>query len=136
MEFKTQEEKLKLLEETVLYYSENTLRRCIRVENVYAKCFYNGANNELAESKGCAIGRLLSKELAEQFDTILFNDSDSSVKFMFKYLPENVQAYGIDYLIELQRIHDNKANWDGNGLTIQGRENVKAIEKSIINKTI
>ncbi len=115
---KTKAEKLKLIEETVLYYSENPLRRCI---NTSGNCFYFGGNNEVTESEGCAIGRIMPKEFAESLDNEFKPDFiHSGVRDIFSRLPKDVKEYGKSFLCDLQALHDSPSYWDKEGLTFEG----------------
>lgn len=130
---KTKKDKLKLLKETVKYYSKNTKRRCLQ-DGV---CFYNGQRNYRTKSKGCAIGRLLDTETAEMIDkNYSFEGIPSGVDDIFTLLPENIQDYGIDFLTELQNLHDSALHWDESGLTNTGRRKVEIIENAINSEEI
>ena len=129
---KTKEEKLALLNETILYYSENTKRRCRQInENGENACFYNGANNNKTESSGCAVGRLIPIELAEELDN-RFEGIDSTVFEVFHFLPQNVKDYGKKFLGKLQLLHDVDEHWDEMGLTEIGNEYVFNTFKNIL----
>lgn len=131
---KTNEEKIQLLNETVAYYSENTLRRCIKAD---FNCFYDGANNTFTASDGCAIGRLLTKELRAELDLEFKNNSVNSGVFnIFNRLPKEVQSYGKTYLLRLQNFHDNSIFWDDAGLSDYGITEVKYLISQITNNTI
>ena len=129
-----QSKKIAVLNETVAYYSENTLRRCI-MDN--GTCFYSGSKNELTESGGCAIGRLLSKELSNLLDNeFTFNkykgNGGCGTKAIFKKLPLEIQDYGENFLRELQTLHDNNVFWRVNDLTIDGKKYVRDIKHKIL----
>lgn len=120
--------KLKLLEETILYYSENTLRRCRKDKT----CFYDGSRNTEVESQGCAIGRILPKELAKQLDDeYTFGSKLSDVVDVYHLLPIEIQDYGVQFLSRLQQIHDANDYWDGNGLTEAGKIAVQRFKYDI-----
>ena len=114
---KTQEDKLKLLEETKLYYSEDPLRRCTG----HFGCFYSGSSNKKTTSLGCAIGRLIPTELAEEIDTeFKHNEQFSGVIHIFDRLPTELQEYGKSYLVQLQMFHDSDSYWNDKGITSRG----------------
>ncbi len=135
--YQLQKNKLRILEETVLYYSENTKRRCLHHDEDKTICFYYGANNVNAESDGCAIGRLLPKELADKFDReYSFNNKKGSVIKLFDLLPLELQEYGLPFLSQLQSFHDKNYYWTDNGLSAFGEALVERfkieIEKNVI----
>lgn len=137
MEPKTQEQKLQLLKETVAYYSKDTKRinagelaECgIRV------CCYSGTTLD-NDSEGCAIGRLLSLELRQFLDSeYVLNQKSSGLKNIFIHLPEDIKAYGKEFLFQLQILHDDVRNWNEKGLTPIGKGKVTRMKTSI-NKNI
>ena len=109
----TKEKQLQLLEETITYYTENPLRRCIDNDG----CYYSGDRNKLSESDGCAIGRLIPNELALELD----KQGQLGVEEIFEDLPIEIQVYGNDFLNKLQSLHDSKSFWDADGLTENGK---------------
>ena len=128
---KTKEEKIALINETVAYYSEDPLRRCFYESG---ECFYSGTNNKNATSEGCAIGRLIPKELAEELDKEFFYDiGNSGVKEIFDRLPIDLQAYGVKFLSELQGLHDNPEYWREHGLSDEGAERVELLIYNLMN---
>lgn len=80
------------------------------VENV---CMYNHDFNG-----GCAVGRLIPKELAARLSGIISRSH-------LKLLPDEVAELGLEFLEQLQSLHDVKANWDEIGLTAQGLVNAQ-----------
>ncbi len=135
---KTQEEKLKLLKETVLYYTENTLRRCVKDSATFGViCYYNGASNKLVESKGCAIGRLLPTELTEKLDKEFeFDYLNSGVFNIINRLPIEVQGYGCEFLTHLQKLHDTNKCWNSEGLSEVGKKSMNDLIYKINNGLI
>ena len=129
--------KLKLLEETILYYSENPLRRCRETFDGESQCFYDGSRNSLAESDGCAVGRLLPQELKIHLDdNYTFNQLCAGVDDIFDLLPDDIKAYGLTFLSDLQVLHDNSDYWDENGLTETGKACASRIKTEIENNLI
>ena len=123
----TIEKQLQLLEETVAYYSENTLRRCV----IDRHCMYSGKLITLTESDGCAVGRLLPKELAEKFDEL----GGGIIAKYFDLLPKKIKGYTLNFLRTLQRLHDNPIYWNdsGSGLTKLGKNYFEIFKNEINN---
>ena len=68
---------------------------------------------------GCAIGRhILDKGLCKKLD----NMSNGSVILdeVFELLPDNLKELGKNFLFEIQKLHDNKYNWNADGLSEKG----------------
>ncbi len=110
IEPKTKEQKLALLKETAGFY--NSGNRSTSTQYYITSCHYYGL-------VGCAIGRLIpDKQLCRHLD----NEGKSSVEEddIFQQLPEELQAYGQDFLAALQKLHDDKLNWDCLGLSTMG----------------
>lgn len=125
---KTLEEKqLALLEDTVKYYSEDTNLRCV---NKFDECYYSSKSVGKSNSKGCAIGRLVSPRLRIKLDEIC-----GTVTEIFDFLPKKIRDYGVEFLQELQYLHDKSDYWceDENGLTDWGKETLEEFKKGIAN---
>ena len=124
-----QKKQLQLLNETIAYYSENpTERRCVAKSG---GCFYSPKSAGKPNSEGCAIGRLLSPNKKEQLDNE--DSADTSVDFMFDYLPKKVQSHGKQFLSALQQLHDGGEDnglkyWSEKGLTEDGLKKVQEIK--------
>jgi hypothetical protein len=127
---KTKEERLVLLNETIAHYSENVNRRCVTTNGEgQFKCKYSGTTIDNAESDGCAIGRLLTPELRIQLDTKYGDTIPSGVEDIWEYLPDEIKGYGKLFLIDLQKLHDEIAFWDNEGLTGRGKLHVEEIKQ-------
>lgn len=117
--------RLELLEDTVNWFSANPNRRCINPDR---RCCYSPQslpNN--SKTTGCAIGRHLSPELALYLDENYTNNS--SVSEVFHNLPEDLQILGVDFLLNVQDLHDTDAYWGKNGLTEAGQRYVNKIKE-------
>ena len=113
---KLQQKQLAFLEETVKFY--NTNNRCVEG----SKCFYY-----LDGKDGCAIGRhIKNKTLCRSFDkyslTSVITDS------IFYSLPKKLQYLTQMFLDAIQKLHDNKQNWNKGGLSERGKGEVKIIK--------
>lgn len=122
MKTKLQKRQLKVLEETVQYYSKDTARRCTDGES----CSYS-AKTLGTKGKGCAVGRLLPLELRNELDE--YYVLGVGVAEIFDMLPKSVQSLSVKFLESLQDLHDLNLNWDDKGLTDFGIENVSRIKK-------
>lgn len=112
--------------DTIKYYSEDTSRRCVSE----GRCTYSPkALNK--NSKGCAIGRWLDKELQLKLDT--FEESSVQSGKVFDKLPKWMQGMGIYFLQHVQDLHDNGNNWNESGLSQLGKDAVNKIIDCILN---
>jgi len=109
----------KLLDETVNHFNKNN--RASVFDKMYSRCKYSHEYNG-----GCAIGRLLSREAAEECDriggTVLF-------PIIVDLLPPEVRELDVEFLREIQILHDDMANenWNDDGLSEQGFDKYKSI---------
>lgn len=126
---KTKEQKLALLEDTILYYSKKVSRRCTTKTDGIKKCKYSGKTLGI-KTKGCAIGRLLKSKLRDFLD-IEYKDKSSTVSDVFEDLPKSIKEYGESFLTMLQDLHDDDKNWSNEGLTGTGLKRYREIKKSI-----
>lgn len=133
MSEKLKKRQLEILEDTVKYYSENVLRRCVED----GACRYSPESLNIQDiSEGCAIGRLLPRDLCNKLDEL---DSDLSVRYFFhksdRYpnleIPQDILVLGKDFLIALQTLHDMDCYWDENGLSERGESFVGEIQQKI-----
>jgi hypothetical protein len=74
---------------------------------------------------GCAIGRELSDELAGRLIGAV------SATIVFNQLPDELKALGKDFLAVVQKLHDYTKYWNESGLSEEGKERVKEIERKI-----
>ena len=120
------EKQLALLNETVEYYSADPVgRRCVGER----RCAYSPIKLGLEDtSEGCAIGRKITAELAEEFDAEI-GDSSVSNRYIFDRLPEELKELTVQFLEVIQYLHDSDNSWDGKGLTQIGKERVEQIKR-------
>jgi len=116
---------VKLLDETMEYYSadpEN--RRCEGIQPISGgkMCFYSPVKANKPLSQGCAIGRLVSKKLKLELDTV--NPNGVGVNTIFHLIPLKLQKLGLPFLMQLQSFHDTKA-WDESSLIQLTYENLR-----------
>ena len=114
---------LKLLDETVKYYSEDTSRRALE----------NGACKYLTEDgRMCAVGRCLDKDKVDYID--IENVAVDTVLTMYHqpFIPEYSGYWG-KFWCELQTLHDNDIYWIGGKLSQSGKRKVERI-KLFINE--
>lgn len=75
-------------------------------------CVYVGTYKERGKPivpVGCAIGIMIPRKLGKHLDSML--DSAVCHQDVFDLLPPRVQALGLDFLTELQSLHDTARNW-------------------------
>jgi hypothetical protein len=112
-----------LLKETIAHFSVNP-RSTMSGEDT-PNCTYSGV--------GCAVGRLIKdKRLCRKLDK---NPTGNSVDEVFTKLPAYVKVYGVDFLSDLQDLHDVASNWTEHGqfrtLSDSGVVSVKAMFEKI-----
>lgn len=119
---------LKVLQETVDYYSADPLnRRSTAFVDGETICRYNPPNPKLSD--GCAVGRLVDPDLRPRLDG--HDGTSQTVGEIFDQLPKDVRSLGRRFLAELQIIHDCDENWDKGGLSDQGRRAVDKLKTNI-----
>lgn len=123
---KTKEEKLALLEETFNYYNDNVARRC----RTAFKCRYSGVSIDNPYTDGCAIGRLLTPELRLKLD-VQYHGVPVNSEGVWKLIPDEIKAYGSEFLRHLQLFHDHQHFWDFKGISSQGLQELSLIKSRI-----
>lgn len=86
-----------------------------RAMNESGRCVYYPTKN----SPGCAVGRWLPLEVVENSTLDGLPVVYSAV---WNELPKWMKEMGEGFLLECQRLHDNKSYWNDKGLSIEGRE--------------
>lgn len=120
-----QQKRLKFLEDTVKYYSEDINRRCINNKG----CYYSPKSISKENiSKGCAIGRHLTDKLKEELDENFENETVSKQQ-VFNLLPAELRELSKVFLRYVQRLHDTEIYWDSLGLTDLGEQYVGSIKE-------
>lgn len=123
----TQEE---YLLDTLEYYSVDPInRRCIS-ESIEIGCRYSPVTiKKEGLSEGCGIGRKLSPEAALEWDKL----GTTTIYRIFlrpemKVLaPEWMQEMDVDFLSDIQRLHDVSYNWCDKGLSNYGKASLVSI---------
>jgi hypothetical protein len=91
--FSTREE---VLQDTINYYWGKPERKCVEL----GVCKYP----PVGESEGCAVGRLVPREIADKLDE---RGSSISDEVQFNLLPEWMKEMGHQFWYKLQRMHDD-----------------------------
>ena len=102
--------KREIIEETLEYYSKNN-----RGLNEHQDCVYLAENGDM-----CAVGRCLIDPTKIEDGSIgmLF---DNSLE-LDKLLKEPYRGYSLDFWKDLQDFHDSPNYWEGNNLTLKGKQ--------------
>lgn len=123
--------RLAFLDDTAKYYNINN--RGVVPNSLHAggRCQY--ASTE--KSPGCAIGRHVFTNVAKELDQ-LGNIIDVYSKNRFDLLPLWMREMGVNFLSEMQQLHDNgfdgrSTYWDENGLTFNGIQKFESIKQLI-----
>jgi len=116
---------LAFLEDTVSFFNSSN-RNFIRKKNFVTlnneQCVYSPTEN----SPGCAIGRHLSKKLANELDRQKLTSVSYTV--IFDKLPDWMKDLGNAFLEDVQRLHDWSAYWTKDGLSKEGKLEVSRIK--------
>jgi len=113
--------KLEIIEVIAAYYSEDVNRRGVRDDGL---CQYFSKGGKM-----CAVGYCLKnpEEVAELEGGIsgVWGQEITVDKFKEEY-----QINSEDFWDDLQEFHDSKLNWDSNGLTYNGKEQLEKLRKT------
>ena len=104
-----------LLDNTVRHF--NSMNRSIK-DGTLNDCMYRSE-----DGYGCAIGREISDDLAKKLNNVSFGSVDN----IFDKLPLRLKNLGVNFLREIQFLHDLSGHWNKDGLSNIGRENVDRI---------
>ena len=109
------------LDNTVAHYTSKN--RCVNEDGL---CVYASTST----SEGCAIGRWMNPEIAKEIDkgaaTVDINIREV-IKEYPGCLPEFMNRYSVDFLMAVQRLHDDCEYWDERGLSQSGQREYNTI---------
>lgn len=106
------------LDDTVMYYSADVSRRAVvaidgpKDGEPKSACKYR-----TSDGRKCAVGRHVHDDAYD----ILMEGHSINTEAMKKYLPEKILSLGIDFLQEIQQLHDCDDNWNDKGISLQGK---------------
>lgn len=112
-----QERRLEILK----WEKENRTSQNRAINNSLA-CLYSG-------EIGCGVGRLIEdKDLCARLDS-LGGAAGVCNHLVFEQLPENVKELGRDFLMDLQKLHDDGHYWTPDGLSDDGNDFITVLEE-------
>lgn len=112
------------LEDTIKFYSEDTSRRAVREKGSVPKCVYR--LNQEGLIKKCAIGRHIRDE---DYNPEIESPSGILTNLLAQeVLPIRVSQLGLEFLQNIQRLHDEDENWNESGISELGHQTVKEIK--------
>jgi len=104
------------LDNMIAYYSEDPEHR--RSQAGPDTCFYHQSNGAK-----CAIGRWIPDD---QYDSAIEGVTVCD-DLVFRSLPEKLKDLGMDFLADVQKLHDNGHWWCANGLNETGEKRALAL---------
>lgn len=110
--------RLAFMDEAVAYYSTDVTRRA--KYGILNHCLY-----KTKDGKKCMIGRYISDE---NYDVKLENLTIHNERIQ-KSIPKNILELGVEFLHRMQLLHDHDHFWNKDGLTEQGKLELKTIIK-------
>lgn len=118
-----QSKQIAFLDETVAYYKTHPRG----VSSKTHRCSYQA---------GCAIGRHLDGQLAAKLDRYLdrYDDATVSNPALFERLPPTLQELDMEFLKDVQALHDIDDNWMMNNLGGQDLSPLGHIEFDLIKE--
>ena len=112
-----QVKQLSLLNDTIAYF--NLFNLCMDD----GRCQYSPIKGR---SEGCAIGRKLPLELAQKLDKEFtfspYENNSICDREVFNLMPDELKELGQSFLAKLQSLHDDKSNWNEDGLSGWGKK--------------
>ena len=88
----------------------------------------NGCSYYIPYKTGCAVGRLMDRKKAKRIEEIASKES-LGLHAVFDLFPEDVKSLGLDFLQEMQWMHDESTYFTTKGLSPSGIEMAKKIAK-------
>ena len=88
----------------------------------------NGCRYYIPYKTGCAVGRLMDRKKAKRIEERASKEF-LGLSVVFDLFPEDVKSLGLDFLQEMQWMHDDPAYFTTKGLSPIGIEVAKKIAK-------
>jgi hypothetical protein len=120
-------EHIKVIQERRLAFLENTMNHY----NSGNRCFVGDFCQYIPSgphTEGCAIGRWLDRD--SPILDLRLDLRDKAVSALGDYLPVWMKEMGLDFLRDVQKLHDGLLNWNENGLSPIGESGVDFIKSS------
>lgn len=119
------QKQLAFLDETIDFYDSNN--RSVKNSKDFFNCDNVCVYSPTETSPGCAIGRHIEdKALLVKWDVInLPINSDK----LTDEIPQHLFDLGVDFLRQVQRLHDDKVLWNEEGLSPRGKAEYERIIK-------
>jgi len=115
-----------MLQDVITEFGENPLERRSIKEN--GLCMYIPPASK-PNSKGCAIGMYLSDKAANQIEGSGLINQILIDETLTPYFPKWMLKMDLDFLIQVQELHDGKNYWHDDCISEEGIEKVKDICK-------
>jgi len=125
--------RLAVLESTLNYFTISN-RSVVRTMN-RRTCQYAPIEGV---SEGCAVGRLIKdKDLCKRLDDNGKDGMSATVVVdVWEQLPKSVQELGLQFLSELQILHDSDIFWCNEGLNKEGQKALARIKRNHIENLV
>lgn len=81
-------------------------------------------NGKCSYTSGCAIGVEVRKSVAEKLEKKGYGISNPGE---YKLLPNRLKRMGIEFLEEIQNMHDFSGNWNERGISERGKSKANEI---------
>lgn len=121
-----------IVRETVAFYTSKN-RAAVETEYELNGCISTQCLYLTDEGKMCAVGRCMTKKGLERVlvshPKSSAHDLDDSFDGIDKLLKKKYHGQNISFWANLQRLHDNKNWWDENGITENGKAEVRYLFK-------
>lgn len=122
-----QKRMLSMLKDTVKFYSADPSRRGVVICEERTLCKY-----ETQDGRRCAIGRYLSdKDIGKLKSLNMLMSSPGNIKEHIT--TKKILQLPLQFLYDLQELHDWNEHWDEHGITDEGEVYAKQIEDKILS---
>lgn len=129
---KIQKKQLAILKDTIKWYTEDVTRRAIAGNGNGVCKYYMRPKGRV---KRCAIGRLVSLEdaicMEKKWPVEGVYSPGTDGYSLYDDLPKDIQALGVEFLRNLQSLHDAHSFWNDSGLSEKGAFFVDSIKDRI-----
>ena len=116
-----------MLQDVITEFSDNpSEKRSVKNSPNAVRCNYNPPTSKPL-SRGCAIGMYLPVELAAKLDVLSSTSIEDIINDRSDLLPKWLTDMNVNFLQDVQTLHDDSSYWKHDGLSELGVNHIKVL---------
>lgn len=108
---------------------DNTIKRYAQTPKKRATNYHGGCDYLTKDGRRCAIGAELTELQAKKLEQKGGEIGEYGITSLFEYIPKRLKIMGLNFLLDIQGLHDTHEYWDSEGLTEEGQSRINYIKE-------